>query len=112
MLERLENALGENASDPSQAIAAVEHFLGEVQLASTRLGALSVRAEAYGEIMRTRLETIDSWIDGAAETTRGAGQLPADVPEFDELVESPHEAERRAGRGPSREDRARRPAPG
>jgi hypothetical protein len=95
MIERLDDALLASASEAWQPAATVEQFVGEVQRASARIGALSVRAEAYGEIMRTRLEAIDSWFDGFVARAHGAGQLLADAPEFDELVQSHFEAGRR-----------------
>jgi len=95
MTEQLDDALLARSSEAWQSAASVEQFVVEVQRATARIGALSVRAEAYGEIMRTRLEAIDRWFDGFVDRARGASQLVADVPEFDELVESHHDAGRR-----------------
>ncbi len=95
MTEQPGDALLASSSEAWQWAATVEQFVGEVERATARIGALSVRAEAYGEIMRTRLEVIDRWFDGFVDRARGASRLVADVPELDELVESHQEAGRR-----------------
>jgi len=95
MTEQLDDALLASSSEAGQPAATVEQFVAEVQRASARIGALSVRAEAYSEIMRTKLEAIDRWFDGFVDRASGVSQLVADVPEFDDLVESHPEAGRR-----------------
>ena len=92
MIQQLDDALLASASEAWQRVATVEQSVADVQRATARIGALSMRADASSEIMRTRLETIDQWFDGFVEQARHEGQRMVDVQAFDELVTAPRDA--------------------
>ncbi len=82
MLDELDDALVEAASESWQRVAAVEESsVEELQGAAERVRALTAQADADGEFVRARLGTVEQLVDGFVERTRDAGQRVGEVEE-------------------------------
>ena len=82
MLDELDDALVEAASESWQRVAAVEESsVEELQGAAERVRALMAQADADGEFVRARLGTVEQLVDGFVERTRDAGQRVGEVEE-------------------------------
>ena len=82
MLDELDDALVEAASESWQRVAAVEaSSVGEVRESVERVRALLAQADADGETVRSRRGTVEELVDGLVERTRVAGQRVAQAEE-------------------------------
>ena len=82
MLDELDDALVEAASESWQRVAAVEESsVGQLQGAADRVRALTAQADADGAFVRGRLGTVEQLVDGFVERTRDAGQRVGEVEE-------------------------------
>ena len=82
MLDELDDALVEAASESWQRVAAVEESsVEELQGAAERVRTLMAQADADGAFVRGRLGTVEQLVDGFVERTRDAGQRVGEVEE-------------------------------
>lgn len=71
------------SADDTAARELVAQLDADLERASARIGALSVRAEAYGEIIRTRLEAVDRWFDDLVDRTQAVDPVSPDQVGFE-----------------------------
>ena len=82
MLDELDDALVEAASESWQRVAAVEESsVGELRESVERIRALLEQADADGEAVRSRRGTVEELVEAFVERTREAGQRVGEVEE-------------------------------
>ena len=82
MLDELDDALVEAASESWQRVAALEErSVEELQGAAERVRALLEQADADGEAVRSRRGTVEELVDTFVERTNDAGQRVGDLEE-------------------------------
>ena len=82
MLDELDDALVEAASESWQRVAAVEaSSVGEVRESVERIRARLEQADADGEAVHSRRGTVEELVEGFVERTREAGQRVGEVEE-------------------------------
>ena len=82
MLDELDDALVEAASESWLRVAAVEErSVGELQGAAERVRVLLEQADADGEAVRSRRGTVEELVDAFVERTNDAGQRVGEVEE-------------------------------